>query len=136
AVFAASAVGQAAGRAHRRSRFTSTSGIIAAMTPRPLSLSITVCVIAVCALAVACGQNAPKPEPAATATPAPAAPPPIPPVRVFVTNETSGDLTVIDAATQTAITTAPLGKRPRGIQPSPDGKSLYVALSGSPPAPP
>ena len=106
------------------------------MTPRPLSLSVTVCAIAVCALAVACGQNAPKPEPAATATPAPAAPPPIPPVRVFVTNETSGDLTVIDAATQTAITTAPLGKRPRGIQPSPDGKSLYVALSGSPPAPP
>ena len=106
------------------------------MTPRPLSLSVTVCAIAVCALAVACGQNAPKPEPAATATPAPAAPPPIPPVRVFVTNETSGDLTVIDAATQTVITTAPLGKRPRGIQPSPDGKSLYVALSGSPPAPP
>ena len=32
--------------------------------------------------------------------------------------------------------TAPLGKRPRGIQASPDGKSLYVALSGSPPAGP
>ena len=32
--------------------------------------------------------------------------------------------------------TAPLGKRPRGIQVTPDGKSLYVALSGSPPAPP
>ena len=104
------------------------------MASRPFSLPVLVCAIAVCALALACGQNAPKPEPAATAPPA--APPPIPPVRVFVTNETSGDLTVIDAATQAAIATAPLGKRPRGIQPSPDGKSLYVALSGSPPAPP
>ena len=39
-----------------------------------------------------------------------------PAVRVFVTNETSGDLTVIDAATQAVVATAPLGKRPRGIQ--------------------
>ena len=43
-----------------------------------------------------------------------------------------GDLSVIDAATQTVIATAPLGKRPRGIKASPDGKTLYVALSGSP----
>src|SRR5207253_3604320 len=46
------------------------------------------------------------------------------------------DLTVINADTQTTIGTFKLGKRPRGIQASPDGKSLYVALSGSPPAPP
>jgi YVTN family beta-propeller protein len=57
-------------------------------------------------------------------------------VRVFVTNETAGTMSVIDAATQSVIATAPLGKRPRGIQASPDGKSLYVALSGSPSAPP
>jgi YVTN family beta-propeller protein len=55
---------------------------------------------------------------------------------VFVTNEASGDLTVIDAATRAVIATAPLGKRPRGIQVSPDGKTLYVALSGSPNAGP
>ena len=32
--------------------------------------------------------------------------------------------------------TYPLGKRPRGIKASPDGTRLFVALSGSPPAPP
>ena len=53
-----------------------------------------------------------------------------------MTNETSGDLTIINGDTQAVMATAPLGKRPRGIQPSPDGKSLYVALSGSPPAGP
>src|SRR5436190_7620142 len=61
---------------------------------------------------------------------------PTPAVRVYVTNEASGDLTVIDAATQSAIATAPLGKRPRGIKATRDGKSLYVALSGSPNAGP
>src|SRR6059058_4730539 len=85
----------------------------------------------VAGLAAACGQEAPKPAPAAQPAAAPA-PPPLPPVRVYVTNESSGDLTVIDAATQTVVATAPLGKRPRGIKVSPDGKSLYVALSGSP----
>lgn len=51
---------------------------------------------------------------------------------VYVTNEMSGDLTVIDGAKQTVVATIPLGKRPRGIRASPDGKLLYVALSGSP----
>jgi YVTN family beta-propeller protein len=52
--------------------------------------------------------------------------------RVFVTNEQSGDLTVIDGATHAVLATVPLGKRPRGIQVSPDGTQLFVALSGSP----
>ena len=51
---------------------------------------------------------------------------------VYVTNEMSGDLTVIDGAKQAVVATIPLGKRPRGIRASPDGKLLYVALSGSP----
>lgn len=55
---------------------------------------------------------------------------------VYITNETSGDLSVIDAATATVVATIPLGKRPRGIAASPDRRTLYVALSGSPPAPP
>ena len=55
---------------------------------------------------------------------------------VYVTNEMSGDLTVIDSATDSAITTIPLGKRPRGIRAAPDGRYLYIALSGSPIAPP
>src|SRR5437763_1273915 len=93
-------------------------------------------VAAIALLCAACGGDAPKP---ATPPPAAAAPAPVPPApkaRVFVTNEASGDLTVIDAATQAVIATAPLGKRPRGIKVSPDGKSLFVALSGSPNAGP
>lgn len=56
--------------------------------------------------------------------------------RVFVTNETTGDLSIIDGSTLEVIATIPLGKRPRGIHASPDGKTIYVALSGSPQAPP
>ncbi|HWB97570.1 MAG TPA: beta-propeller fold lactonase family protein, partial [Bryobacteraceae bacterium] len=52
--------------------------------------------------------------------------------RIYVTNEVSGDLTVIDSATYRVISTVPLGKRPRGIHASPDRKTIYVALSGSP----
>jgi YVTN family beta-propeller protein len=52
--------------------------------------------------------------------------------RLYVTDEASGNMTVIDAKTYTVIATVPLGKRPRGIHASPDGKSIYVALSGSP----
>ena len=56
--------------------------------------------------------------------------------RIYITNEISGNLSVIDSTTLEVIATVPLGKRPRGIHPSPDGKTIYVALSGSPPAPP
>ena len=51
---------------------------------------------------------------------------------VYVTNEISGDLSVIDVATERVVATIPLGKRPRGLRASPDGTLLYVALSGSP----
>ena len=68
---------------------------------------------------------------------APAEPKVEPPaVAVYVTNETSGDLTIIDAVKDTALATIPLGKRPRGIAASPDRRTLYVALSGSPVAGP
>jgi YVTN family beta-propeller protein len=52
--------------------------------------------------------------------------------RVFVTNEGSGDVTVIDGRTHQVTATWPLGKRPRGLVGSPDHQRLYVALSGSP----
>jgi YVTN family beta-propeller protein len=52
--------------------------------------------------------------------------------RIYVTNENSGDLSVIDGSTLDVLATVPLGKRPRGIHASPDGKTIYVALSGSP----
>ena len=61
----------------------------------------------------------------------------VPPVesgayRIYVTNETSGDMSVIDSAKMEVVATVPLGKRPRGIHASPDRKTIYVALSGSP----
>ena len=59
-----------------------------------------------------------------------------PAVGVYVTNEQSGDLSIIDAGTQSLVATVPLGKRPRGIAVSPDRTMLYVALSGSPAAGP
>ena len=63
---------------------------------------------------------------------APAGGPAVRPYWVCVTNERSGDVTVIDGATRRVVATIPVGKRPRGVHPSPDGKLLYVALSGSP----
>ena len=51
---------------------------------------------------------------------------------VYITNEASGDMSIIDSATNEVISTVNLGKRPRGIQFSPDKKTIYVALSGSP----
>ncbi len=54
------------------------------------------------------------------------------PFRLYVTNEVSGDMTIIDPAAYRVVATVPLGKRPRGIHASPDRKTIYVALSGSP----
>jgi YVTN family beta-propeller protein len=52
--------------------------------------------------------------------------------QIWVSNERSDDITVIDGATNQAIATIPVGKRPRGIHASPDGRKVYVALSGTP----
>ena len=52
--------------------------------------------------------------------------------RIYVTNEVGGDLSVIDSGNYNVLATIPLGKRPRGIHASPDGKTFYVAVSGSP----
>src|SRR6267378_6704529 len=51
---------------------------------------------------------------------------------VFVSNERSGDVTVIDGATDAVVATFKVGKRPRGIHAATDGKRLFVTLSGSP----
>src|SRR6266849_10544857 len=56
--------------------------------------------------------------------------------QVFVSNEKSGDLTVIAGGDLKVAATIPVGKRPRGIHASPDGKTVYVALSGTPIEPP
>jgi YVTN family beta-propeller protein len=54
------------------------------------------------------------------------------PYLVCVSNERSGDVTILDGADRKLLATVPVGKRPRGIHASPDGRFLYVALSGSP----
>src|SRR5450631_3313720 len=56
--------------------------------------------------------------------------------RVYVTNEGSGDLTVIDGPSRQVIATIALGKRPRGIAADARHQRLFVALSGSPVAGP
>ena len=52
--------------------------------------------------------------------------------QIFVSNEKSDNVTVINGADFTVTATLPVGKRPRGVQTSPDGKTVYVALSGTP----
>jgi YVTN family beta-propeller protein len=52
--------------------------------------------------------------------------------RLYVSDESGGNVVVVDPAAATVIATIPVGKRPRGIAVSKDGTRLYVALSGSP----
>src|SRR5438270_2564566 len=51
---------------------------------------------------------------------------------VFVSNERSGDVTVIDGTTDGVVANFAVGKRPRGIHATPDGQRVFVTLSGSP----
>src|SRR5499427_9658888 len=51
---------------------------------------------------------------------------------VYATNETGNNVSVIDPTTNEVVATIDVGKRPRGIHVSPDRKTVYVALSGSP----
>src|SRR5262245_30215963 len=85
--------------------------------------------VMVAAVATGCSK-------APTATPPPAIPEWKSGYRIYVTNEISGDLSVIDGSSLAVIANVPLGKRPRGIRASPDRRTIYVALSGSPLAPP
>jgi YVTN family beta-propeller protein len=55
---------------------------------------------------------------------------------LYVSNEGGRTVSVISLPTQRVIATIPVGYRPRGIHVSPDGKTVYVALSGSPRCPP
>ena len=87
-------------------------------------------VVVASAGAGACRDAAPPAAPpAAAATPAARE-------RVYVSNETAGTVAVIDPATGAVEAAIPVGKRPRGLKVSRDGRTLYVALSGSPIAPP
>ena len=54
------------------------------------------------------------------------------PWRVLVTQEKSGEVSIIDGESGNVSATFKVGKRPRGICVSPDSKTAYVALSGTP----
>src|SRR2546430_4585816 len=55
-----------------------------------------------------------------------------PPERLYVSDETGGDVVIVDPQRGSVVARIAVGKRPRGIQLSSDHQRLYVALSGSP----
>lgn len=67
--------------------------------------------------ALACGRS--SPERAAE-------------THLYVSDETGGNVVVIDPVAARVVTRIAVGKRPRGIRASRDGARLFVALSGSP----
>src|SRR6478609_8751650 len=54
------------------------------------------------------------------------------PKLVYVSAEGSGEIIVVDPELASVQARIPVGKRPRGLKLSRDGRYLYVALSGSP----
>lgn len=73
--------------------------------------------------------------PQASEAAAPRAPLDLPTGRplILVSNEGSGDMAILDAATHRLLARIPVGSRPRGIHLSPDGLHAYVALSDAAP---
>ncbi len=62
-------------------------------------------------------QSSKAPEQPAQVAPAETSEP-----RIYVTNEVSGDLSIIDSGNYNVLATVPLGKRPRGIHSSHDNQ--------------
>ncbi|HET8939403.1 MAG TPA: beta-propeller fold lactonase family protein [Polyangiales bacterium] len=91
---------------------------------------------AVLALLVCAACNRADKQPAAPASdkPAPTAAAPI--ERVFVSAEQTGEVIEVDPLTAKVVRRITVGKRPRGMTVSHDGKLLFVAQSGSPRAGP
>jgi YVTN family beta-propeller protein len=52
--------------------------------------------------------------------------------RLYVSDETGGNVVIVDPQRAAVVARIAVGKRPRGIQVSPDRQRVYVALSGSP----
>src|SRR5258705_10133822 len=89
----------------------------------------------VCVAAVMRGCSGSPPPASSGATPPAPAPPPKPALPsgplLYVSDETGGNVVVIDPAAGQVVDRIAVGKRPRGIRLSRDGKELLVALSGS-----
>jgi YVTN family beta-propeller protein len=81
-------------------------------------------------LATACAKEAKHEDTAAGAAAA------SPGYLAYVTNEDSNELTIIDTGSDSVVATVAVGTRPRGVKVTPDGKTVFVALSGSPKCPP
>lgn len=56
--------------------------------------------------------------------------------RAYVSNEDDGTVTVVDVGRLATLATIEVGRRPRGLVLSRDGKRLYIAVSGMPKCPP
>lgn len=84
-------------------------------------------------LAAACAPKDKAAIPADTTAAAPAAPAG---VYAYVSNEDSRNISIIDLTADSVVATIEVGTRPRGIRVSHDGKTVFVALSGSPKCPP
>ena len=52
--------------------------------------------------------------------------------RLYVSDETGGNVVIVDPKSASVVARIAVGKRPRGIQVSPDHQRVYVALSGNP----
>jgi YVTN family beta-propeller protein len=96
---------------------------------RPLVLALALPFAAVACISAlgSSGGSAPSAAAASAAAQGPFA---------YVSNEGSGDLTVIDTARDEVVGTVKVGKRPRGIRLDARGERVFVALSGSPRQPP
>jgi YVTN family beta-propeller protein len=90
-----------------------------------LPLLRPVAAVAVLLAVLACAAAASRPA-APPATPAPAGP------WLWVSNEGSGDVALVDAASGEVVSRVPVGTRPRGLRLARDGGLLYAAVSGSP----
>ena len=95
--------------------------------------AIAAVVLAASGMAACSGGEKSATAPAPTAAPAPAA---APGPRLYISDETGGNVVIVDPVAGTIVDRIAVGKRPRGLKLSKDGTKLYVALSGSPIAPP
>src|SRR4051794_2247052 len=84
-------------------------------------------------LAAGCNSSAPPQNAAPAAAPPAAAPASAKPSgpRIYVSDEQGRDVVVIDVAAGEVVGRIEVGKRPRGLRLTRDGKQLMIALSGS-----
>lgn len=82
--------------------------------------------------AAACGRSAPADRVGVAGEAVPPVASAASRAHLYVSDETGGQVVVVDAEAGEVVERIAVGKRPRGIALAPDGRRLYVALSGSP----